>query len=89
MAILEEVKKSLGISSASRDEDIKRTIAAAKKDMWRRGVKVIDFADALTVQAVILYCRAWYNFQGDGERYMKAYADAADAMAMEIVYNER
>lgn len=86
MAILEAVKLSLGKSGTSRDTDIISTIEAAKHDLRMRGVQLIIDTDPVTERAIIQYCRAWYNFQGEGERYQKAYESMSNAMALDADY---
>ena len=88
MAILDDVKGSLGISNTSKDADITRTIDSAKQAMKMQGVQIIDETDPHTEQCIILYCRAWYNFQGDGERYSAQFERMANALALELDYME-
>lgn len=86
MAIIDKVKTSLGITSGSRNADIELAIVAAKKDMAMHGIRVVDENDPKTIQAIILYCRAWYNFQGDGDRYNQLYEHSANGMAVDTEY---
>lgn len=87
MALLDDVKTSLGISHSKLDADITLAISACKKDLAMAGVSVIYESDALTEQAVKLYCRAWYNYQGAGERYSTAYTALKNSMALCGDYN--
>lgn len=86
MAIFNDVKNALGISHNKKDSDIMDTIAAAKRKMRMQGVNIIIDSDPLTAQAIKLYAKGEYNFQGDGERYTKAFSSLADAMAMSDEY---
>lgn len=88
MALLDRVKTSLGITTTTRNDDILMSIEAAKQDMRMRGVDNINEADDYTAQTIIMYCRGWYNFQGDGERYNENYGKRADSMAVSLDYKE-
>ena len=87
MALLENVKLSLGISHSKLDSDISTAIAAAKLDLSTAGVNKVEDADPLVEQAVKLYCRTWYNYQGMSERWEKAYAGLKNSMALCGDYN--
>jgi hypothetical protein len=87
MAITTDVKKSLHITNTANDDDINGVIEACKIDLKVAGVTVITDTDALTVQAIKLYCRAYFNYQGEGERWQKAYNSLRDSMALCGDYN--
>lgn len=87
MAILDDVKKSLHISNSANDDDIADVIAAAMIDLELAGVAAANDMDALVKQALKLYCRSYFNYQGDGERWQKAYAALKVSMAMCGDYN--
>lgn len=87
MAILTDVKNSLHITNAANDADIADVIAAAEIDLKIAGILVVNEADALTKQAIKLYCRAYFNYQGEGERWQKAYNSLRDSMALCGDYN--
>lgn len=82
MAILDNVKNSLGISNSKKDEEITSAIQAAKLELTRVGVEVVDDSNALTSTAIKLWCRSWFNYQGEAERYMAAFEKLRDAMSM-------
>lgn len=88
MDLLEAVKKSLGISNSNRDDDVLLTIESAKQKLSMIGVNYVYEDDPHTAQAIIMYCRGWYNFQGDGERYMQRFEAMASAMSMASEYDE-
>lgn len=87
MAILDDIKKSLHITNAANDEDISGAIAACKIDLGVAGVAVVSDTDALTAQAIKLYCREYFNYQGEGERWGKAYTALKNSMALCGDYN--
>lgn len=79
--LINTVKTDLGITSNRRDGDIETAVMAAERRLNMIGVQLVEETDDVTVQAVKLYCRSWFNFQGDGERYEKAFEQLANAMA--------
>ncbi len=87
MAILDDVKKSLGIIHNKLDDDIETAIKACQIDLQMAGVVDIDDTDPLTAQAIKLYCRSWYNYQGVSERYEQYYNSVKNAMAVCGLYN--
>lgn len=82
MELLDAVKLSLGITHGKLDEEISAAIAAGKADLRRAGVGILDDTDPLAAQAVKLYCKWQYNFQGAADRYERAYAGLRDAMCL-------
>lgn len=87
MAILDDVKKSLHITNTANDDDINDVIEACKIDLGLSGVAVAEDTDALTKQAIKLYARGYFNYQGDGERWQKAYDGLKNSMALCGDYN--
>lgn len=87
MPLLQEVKLSLGIKHDKLDDDIKAEITACKLDLSLGGVKMAAETDPLIRQAVKLYCRSWYNFQGEADRYARAYGSLKDSLALCGDYN--
>jgi Cu/Ag efflux pump CusA len=77
--IINQVKRSLGITHGKLDGDIDDTIKAAKADM---GIAGVEGEDALVTQAIKLYARYIYNYQGQSERWERAYRALKDAMAL-------
>ena len=67
------------------DDEIERTKDACLLDMERVG---ICFQNKLTDSAVILYCKADFDFQGKGQQYMQNYEKLRDAMSLCETYRE-
>ena len=88
MALLDEVKLSLGITHTKMDEDIQTACNACKKDLYASGVTQTNESDDLIKQAVKLYCRYWYNYQGQTERWETAYCSLKVALALCGDYNQ-
>lgn len=87
MSMLTDIKTELGISHTKKEAEIQTAIKAAKQRMRMIGVKVVDETDALTSEAIKLYAKGKYNYQGEGERYTEAFEDLANAMALSGDYN--
>lgn len=82
MEILDAVKTSLRISHTALDSDLSQTINACKQDLKIVGVSKVEETDPLTAQAIKLYCKWQFDFQGQGDRYGHAYAGLRDSMAL-------
>lgn len=82
------VKTDLGIKNNKHDAEIEMAIESAKIQMAMRGVTVIEEADPTTVNCVILFCRYFFNFQGEADRYFQAFEFLANAMAKSSEYGE-
>lgn len=87
MTLLDAVKKDLGISHSKKDKDIDEAIKAACMDLTIAGVKAKK-SDPLVRQAIKLYCRAWYNYQGLSERWQEAYEALRQSMALSGKHRE-
>lgn len=79
--LLDTVKTDLGITHTKKDGDIEDAIETAKQRLSQIGVNVVEEEDRTTVTAIKLYCRYWFNFQGDGDRYLNSFEYLANAMA--------
>lgn len=88
MAILDDVKTSLRISHNKLDGEITEVINACKLDLSIAGVSNVTDTDALTVQAIKMYARGWFNYQGNADRYQAAYVALKQSMALCGDYNE-
>lgn len=86
--LVELVRADLGIKSDKKDGDIQTAVRASFQRLRMRGVEIREEGEPLTQQAVKLYCRAWFNFQGDGDRYRQAFEALGDAMALSGDYRE-
>lgn len=88
--LLAAVKLDLGVKSSAKDSDIEDNINAALEDISRHGVSDSKIAqeNPSIRQAVKLYCRAVYNFQGDGERYAQSYEKYVNGLALDGNFRE-
>lgn len=86
--MLENIKKSLRISTDQFDSEIENLISAAKEDLNRVGVK-IDESKFLIKRAIDLYCKAnFYLSTQDGEKYLQRYEKLKSDLSMTGDYNE-
>lgn len=82
--MLEDVKLAIGIATDAYDKDLKGLIDACKIDLHIHGVdksKIIE-TDALTHQAIIFYCKAYFRNSDKAQRYRGAYEALRTAMSM-------
>lgn len=84
--MLEKIKLDLRISHDDMDDDVQDNIDAALAEMARVGIALPEEEDALVVRAVKTYCRWQYNFEGEADRYRKAYEDLVSVMSLHDRY---
>lgn len=82
MELLDEIRGRLRIKSQKFDEsEIMPLICACKADLARVGVAA-QKDDPLTVQAVVLYCKANFGFSEDSDKFQRAYESLRNAMSL-------
>lgn len=86
--LLDTVKNDLGITHNKRNSDIQDAIETAKQRLSQIGVGIVSENNKTTVTAIKLFCRYWFNFQGDGERYEESFKSLADAMSKASEFRE-
>lgn len=76
MALLDDIKQTLRITTTLLDAEIEDLIDSAKADLILSGVlenKLLD-TDMLIKRAIILYCKANFGLDNkDSEKYMTSY----------------
>lgn len=87
--LTEKMRKALRISNTSETitDEINDTIEACKMDMKAVGIVNVDEKDALIIRAIRLFCRAEFNYNGDGEKYRESYELQKMSLCMDIDYN--
>lgn len=77
MAILDDVKQALRITSSAFDDEVNDLIAAGKADLIQSGVsstKATDDTDPLIKRAIIVYCKANFGYDNpEADRFQKSY----------------
>lgn len=92
MSLVDDMKLALGgIKHSKLDSDISDTIDAACRELVNAGVDIAESVretDPLVKQAIKLYVRAYFNYQGEGERWSKSYENLRDSLALCGDYRE-
>lgn len=94
--MIDKVKLVLRLSGAALDGEVEDLINAAIADMRLVGIKIpVDkgassdtLGDPLLDRAVMLYAKAEFGFNDDGERYRKAYDYLKCALSLAGAYME-
>ncbi len=79
--MLDAVKQDLRISHNKLDEPIQEDIATALAFIENAGV-IPDENDPLVSRCVKDYCRWKYDYDGEGEKYEKAFYDLLATMSL-------
>ena len=85
--MLQKVKDSIRIRHDKLDGDIEDNINACKRDLARVGIVAISDDDYLIIQAVKLYAKWQLDFEGQADRYQKAYESLRDSLSLCGDYN--
>ena len=89
MAALDDVKKSLRISSSACDGEISDLIAAAKADLGLAGICAdIDPPPALLKMAIVTYCKAHFGYDDKSDKFAQSYDSLKKDMALSKEYTE-
>jgi hypothetical protein len=79
MALLDDVKKFIGVSTTVKDTEILDLIESAKAELSNVGINVDKFTDLgeidpLIKRAIKLYCKPdFVNDNNEAQRYIKSY----------------
>lgn len=73
MAMLDDVKVALRITTNAYDGELTTLIDSAKLDMGVAGVVVPSVLDALVTRAVVTYCKMSFGIPEDYDRLKRAY----------------
>lgn len=86
MALLDDVKVALRVSTNAFDSEITDLINAAVADMGIAGVSNSDTTDPLVKRAVITYCRLNFGQPDDYDRLKASYDEQKAQMGMATGY---
>lgn len=86
--LLDTVKEDLSITHTKKDNDIEAAIETAKQRLSQIGVGIVSENNKTTATAIKLFCRYWFNFQGDGDRYLGSFEALANAMSKASEFRE-
>lgn len=89
--LINDVKTALRISHNRLDTEIDQHISACCADMTRVGIAVPDDIEDITDTsllyiAVILWCKAQYDYLGKGEEYRKGYESLRNTLSLSKDY---
>lgn len=73
MAILDNTKTALRITTTAYDAELTNLIAAAQQDLGIAGVVLPDDLDEICERAVITYCKMAFGIPEDYDRLKKSY----------------
>lgn len=85
MALLDDMKDRLRLSSNDLDDDITANISACEAELQRVGI-VYDETSALIVKAVELYIKWQWDYLGKGDKFEKNFCDLRDALSLCAAY---
>lgn len=88
MALINDVKMALRVTTTAFDSEITDLIDAAVADLGIAGVEAIDTADALVKRAVITYCRANFGSPEEYERLKASYDEQKAQLGMATGYTD-
>lgn len=93
MALIDDAKLALRITSSAYDDEVDMLIDAAKADLLLSGVASAaleaDEPDPLVKRAIILYCKAEFGLDNpDAERYMASFRSLETHLALSTEYAE-
>ena len=80
-----DIRRSMRITHARLDDDIRRNIDACLLDMERVGINV-SLDNALIDKAVELYCKSQFDYLGRGDQFLKNYENMRNAISMSGAY---
>lgn len=88
MAMIDDVKMALRISTEAFDAELTNLIAAAEMDLGIAGVVVPDPVDNLVKQAVTTYCKMNFGLPEDAERLKRSYDEQKAQLSNASGYTE-
>lgn len=86
MTEIEAMRKRLRIKTNILDVDIEQNIQSAIAEMRRVGIAVTDLSNPLIFTCAEFYCKWLMGFEGDGEKYEKAFEKVRDALSLSGEY---
>jgi len=88
MALIDDIKKELRVSSTAFDTEIADLIAGAKLDLGISGLDTIIETDALIKRAIALYCKAHFGYDNkDADRLIESYVSLKEHLSISSDYH--
>jgi hypothetical protein len=91
MALIDDIKVSLRVTSIEFNTEITDLINAARVDLALAGIdqtKTNDDSDPLIKRAITVYCKAFFGYDNpDADRFAKCYEMLKQHLALASDYN--
>ena len=88
MAILDDVKKALRITTGDFDTEVQGLIDACKEDLKQAGIYAVDDTDVLIKRAIIVYSKANFGFDNpEADRLQDTYKMLKNHLSMSSDYS--
>jgi hypothetical protein len=88
MAMLDDVKKALRLTTTAYDSELGDLISAGLADLGVAGVTEDDTTDALIKTAVITYCKIHFGSPADFDRLKRIYDEQKAQLSMATGYTD-
>jgi hypothetical protein len=89
LALLDDLKKVLRVSSPLMETEIQDLINAAYADLQLAGIDISMPDDPLIKRAVSTYCKAYFGYDNpDADRFIKAYNSLKIGLSLSEDYTE-
>ena len=86
MALIDDVRQSLRITTTAFDNEITRLINAGKKDLQIAGVLLPDPLDDECSSAIVLYCKCNFGQPDNYDHLKKCYDEQKAQLSMATGY---
>jgi len=88
MALIDDIKKELRITSIAFDSEVQDLIDAAEEDLKQSGVVNVDETNTLIKRAIALYCKGYFGYDNpDADRFINAFKSLEIHMALSSDFN--
>lgn len=86
--LISRVRQALRIKTEAFDDEIADLIDACRIDLNVAGATMYDVNDPLCIQATVLYCKAYFGFSEESDKYIVRYEALRAAMANSSDYRQ-
>lgn len=86
MALIDNVKIALRITTSAFDGELNELIEAAKEDLSIAGVTLPDSLDAICNRAIITYCKCNFGSPNEYDRLKASYDEQKAQLSMATGY---
>lgn len=86
--VVSRIKNRIRVKAETSDQEVSDLIHACEQDLKMNGVYG-DESDPLYYQVMVLYCKAHYGYDDKTDRFLEAYQDLRDSMALSGDYQKK